>query len=409
MSAPVFDPTGLEPRSATDEQRASGPLARTPEGTWVVLGHAEAMEVAGDHDSYSSAVSRFLQVPNGLDGVEHTAIRAATDHFFGPEEMAAFEPVLRDVARDLVEELTADVGPAGTEVDAVAAIGAVFAVRAQTAWLGWPAELEPQLLQWMVDNHEASRSREPEVGEVPAPAYHPETIDRTAEVAERFDALIRSVIRPRRAAGAHAPDDVTNRLIHQRVELPDPEVPDSTERSLRDEEIVSILRNWTGGDLGSIALCVGVLLTAMSTRPQLAERLRHGTYEEAVAIVDELLRIDSPFVSNRRVTTCPVTLAGQEIAQGERLLIHWTSANRDERTFPSPDEFDPAANTPHNLVYGTGKHVCPGRPLATLELVVALQELLAVVEVAPAETPGEREIAPVGGWAHAPVVLIPRT
>ena len=217
------------------------------------------------------------------------------------------------------------------------------------------------------------------------------------------------MIRPRRAAGAHAPDDVTNRLIHQRVELPDPEVPDSTERSLRDEEIVSILRNWTGGDLGSIALCVGVLLTAMSTRPQLAERLRHGTYEEAVAIVDELLRIDSPFVSNRRVTTCPVTLAGQEIAQGERLLIHWTSANRDERTFPSPDEFDPAANTPHNLVYGTGKHVCPGRPLATLELVVALQELLAVVEVAPAETPGEREIAPVGGWAHAPVVLIPRT
>src|SRR5699024_188571 len=206
MSAPVFDPTGLEPRSATDEQRASGPLARTPEGTWVVLGHAEAMEVAGDHDSYSSAVSRFLQVPNGLDGVEHTAIRAATDHFFGPEEMAAFEPVLRDVARDLVEELTADVGPAGTEVDAVAAIGAV---------------LEPQLLQWMVDNREASRSRD---------------LARTAEVAERFDALIRSVIRPRRAAGAHAPDDVTNRLIHQRVELPDPEVPDSTERSLRDEE-----------------------------------------------------------------------------------------------------------------------------------------------------------------------------
>ena len=184
--------------------------------------------------------------------------------------------------------------------------------------------------------------------------------------------------------------------------LPDPQVPGSAERSLRDEEIVSILRNWTGGDLGSIALCVGVLLTAMSTMPQLAERLRLGTYEEAVAIVDELLRIDSPFVSNRRVATCPVTLAGQEIAEGERLLIHWTSANRDERAFPSPDEFDPAANSPHNLVYGTGEHVCPGRPLATLELVTALQELLAVVDVSLAETPGEREIAPVGGWAHAP-------
>src|SRR5699024_24018 len=130
--------TGLEPRSATDEQRTMGPLARTPEGTWVVLGHAEASEVADDHERYSSAVSRFLQVPNGLDGAEHTAIREATDHFFGPEEMAAFEPELRRVARDLVEDLTADVGPVGTEVDAVAAVGAVFAVRAQTAWLGWP-------------------------------------------------------------------------------------------------------------------------------------------------------------------------------------------------------------------------------------------------------------------------------
>src|SRR5699024_3196752 len=115
MSAPVFDPTGLEPRSATDEQRASAPLARTPEGTGVGLGHAEAMEVAGEHGSYSSACSRFLKVPSGLAGVEHPAIRAVTDHFFGPEEMAAFEPVLRDVARDLVEELTADVGSAGTE------------------------------------------------------------------------------------------------------------------------------------------------------------------------------------------------------------------------------------------------------------------------------------------------------
>ena len=393
MSAPVFDPTGLEPRSATDEQRASGPLARTPEGTWVVLGHAEAIEVAGDHDSFSSAVSRFLQVPNGLDGAEHTAVRTATDHFFGPEEMAVFEPVLREVARDLVEELTADVGPAGTEIDAVAAIGAVFAVRAQTAWLGWPAELEPQLLQWMVDNHEASRSRD---------------LARTAEVAERFDALIRSVVQPRREAGAQAPDDVTTRLLHQRVALPDPEVPGSTERSLRDAEIVSILRNWTGGDLGSIALCVGVLLTAVSTRPQLAERLRLGAYEEAVAIVDELLRIDSPFVSNRRVATCPVTLAGQEIAAGDRLLIHWTSANRDERTFEDPERFDPEHNAPRNLVYGTGKHVCPGRPLATLELVVAVQEILAAADVSPAGAPGEREIAPVGGWAHAPVVLIPR-
>lgn len=46
--------------------------------------------------------------------------------------------------------------------------------------------------------------------------------------------------------------------------------------------------------------------------------------------------------------------------------------------------------------------------LATLELVVDVQELLAVADLRPAQTAGEREIAPPGGWAHAPVVPVPR-
>ena len=393
MSLPILDPTGLEPRSATDELRERSPLARTPDGTWVVLGHAEALAVVEDAESFSSGVSRFLQVPNGLDGAEHAAMRAATDPFFGPEEMARLAPVLREVAGGLVEELLDGVGAAGTEIDAVAALGAVFAVRGQTTWLGWPAVLEPELLQWMSDNHEASRSGE---------------LERTREVAERFDAIIRSVLAPRRAAEQDAPEDPTTALLRLRVPLPDPEVPGSTERALHEEEIISILRNWTGGDLGSIALCTGVLLHALAHAPALANRVRDGSDEEATAIIDELLRIDDPFVSNRRVATCPVPLAGREIGAGERVLVHWTSANRDGRVFPDPEALDPAGNAERNLVYGAGPHVCPGRPLATLELLTLLKALLSAADVRPGETPGEREIAPVGGWAHVPVVLVPR-
>ncbi|MBM7501127.1 cytochrome P450 [Brachybacterium muris] len=279
MSAPLFDPTGLDPRSATDEQRAEGPLARTPEGTWIVLRHEEAARVATDPETFSSAVSRFLQVPNGLDGAEHTAMRAATDPYFALAEMAKLEPAVREIARDLVEELTADVGAEGTEVDAVSAIGAVFAVRAQTSWLGWSSELEGELLQWMVDNHVATRSGD---------------LARTREVAERFDAIIGSVLAPRRAAGGDAPDDVTTRLMRQKVSVTS--LADqvagtrsgergTAERELREEEIVSILRNWTGGDLGSIALCTGVLLTGLAQMPAVAERVRAGSYTEACAIV----------------------------------------------------------------------------------------------------------------------------
>ena len=393
MSIPTFDPTGLEPRSATDDLRAESPLARTPDGTWVVLGHEEALAVVEDAERFSSAVSRFLQVPGGLDGAEHAALRAATDPFFGPAEMDRLAPVLRGVAAGLVEELLDGVDERGTEIDAVAALGAVFAVRAQTTWLGWPAELEPELLQWMSENHEASRSGD---------------LSRTREVAERFDEIIRSLLAPRIAAGQDAPADPTTALLRLRLPLPDPDVPGSEERSLREEEIVSILRNWTGGDLGSIALCTGVLLHALAHAPALADRVRDGSDEEATAIIDELLRIDDPFVSNRRVATCPVPLAGREIGAGERVLVHWTSANRDGRVFPDPEALDPAGNAERNLVYGAGPHVCPGRPLATLELLTLLKALLSAADVRPGETPGEREIAPVGGWAHVPVVLVPR-
>ena len=391
MSLPILDPAGLEPRSATDELRERSPLARTPDGTWVVLGHAEALAVVEDAESFSSEVSRFLQVPNGLDGAEHAAMRAATDPFFGPEEMARLAPVLREVAGGLVEELLDGVGAAGTEIDAVAALGAVFAVRGQTTWLGWPAVLEPELLQWMSDNHEASRSGE---------------LERTREVAERFDAIIRSVLAPRRAAEQDAPEDPTTALLRLRVPLPDPEVPGSTERALHEEEIVSILRNWTGGDLGSLALCVGVLVAHLAREPDLAQRMRTVPDAEMDSIIDEILRLDDPFVSNRRVTTCSVRIGGTDLPAGARVKLHWTSANRDEAEF-GRDNFAPEAHAAANLVYGIGRHVCPGRLMATWQLRIALRALLASaqrVELARDKEP-EREVSPVGGYHRVWVVF----
>ena len=75
-----------------------------------------------------------------------------------------------------------------------------------------------------------------------------------------------------------------------------------------------MLRNWTGGDLGSIALCVGVILHYLATNEALQDRLRSGVSDaELDATIDEILRIDDPFLSNRRITTCPVEVAGVRI------------------------------------------------------------------------------------------------
>ena len=368
--------SGRDLRAYTDELRPKHPVIRNVAGEWVLLRHAEVVAAALDHERFSSGVSRYLQVPNGFDGEEHTRYREVIERHLSYDALEPFVPVFESVAAQLMEEL-----PMGAVLDAVSHIGAVFAVRAQCEWLGWPAELEPRLLDWMEENHAATRSGD-----------HAWMVD----VAEQFDKIILSVVLPRRATEGNAPDDVTTRLCREVVDG----------RLLTESELVSILRNWTGGDLGSIALCVGVLVAHLAQQPGLAERLRNASDNEVEAAIDEILRLDDPFVSNRRITTCPVQIGGQDIPSGARVKLNWTSANRDEAVFGN-NLFDPEKNAAANLVYGIGKHVCPGRLLATWELRIALQALLAsvqTIELAPDQQP-EREVAPVGGYHRVPVIF----
>ncbi|HEY0876861.1 MAG TPA: cytochrome P450 [Zeimonas sp.] len=370
---------GRDLRAYTDELRPRHGVVRNVQGEWVLLRHELVVQAALRPDLFSNAVSSHLHVPNGLDSVEHTAYREALDRFLTAQALAPFHARFRRVAADLVASL-----PRGVCVDAVSQVGARFAVRAQSAWLSWPVELEDRLVAWVAENHAATRSG-----------------DRSwmRQVAQSFDDLIRSVLAPRRDAAREVDaGDVTARLMRTVV----------NGRRLSDDEIVSVLRNWTGGDLGSIALCVGVLVHHLATHPGVQARLRSGMPDtELDALIDEILRTDDPFVSNRRVTTCPVTIGGVRLPQGARVKLNWTSANRDETVFGDPDAMDPQRNAERNLVYGIGKHACPGRRLATLQMRIALQELLAATSSIALDPrrPPERAVSPVGGWAEVPIVL----
>jgi cytochrome P450 len=378
---PDWNPRGprvrRDPIAAYDEMRSQCPVARGPSGAWTLFTHADVTAAAVDHQTFSNAVSAHLQVPNGLDEAVHTAFRAVVDRYFTRERMRALEPAMERVADDLVSRLEVP-----GSIDAVE-IGSRFAVRAQSMWLGWPAALEEELLEWIGDNHAATRSRDR---------------TRTAAVAQRFDEIIRSLTDSRREAGDAAPDDVTTELVRDRVDG----------RPLTDDEIVSILRNWTGGDLGSIALCTGVILNHLAEHPHVQDRLRSGvSTREFDAILDEILRIDDPFVSNRRIVTDTVTVGDRTLKAGDRVILNWTAANRDPRIFGDSEQFDPETNAPYNLVYGIGKHVCPGRPLATLELRAlthAVLERTSRIEPDP-ERPPKRALPPVGGFASAAIRL----
>lgn len=399
LNAEVIISKESDLRDLTDNLRQQHDVIKNEAGEWVLLRHADVVAAALDDKRFSSQVSRFLQVPNGLDGAEHEHFRALIDSYLSKEALMPYAPVFKKVATELMSEL-----PKGKTLNAVDDIGAVFAVRAQCAWLGWPAELEPRLLQWMRDNHSASRSKDNA---------------RMAQVAQDFDDIIRLVITPYRNADAMAGmfntsiaknstdvnsvninsidmNSITAQLCCERI----------NGRELSEAELVSILRNWTGGDLGSIALCVGVIIAYIAQHPEQVNLWTKASDSELEAIIDEILRIDDPFVSNRRITTCPVAIGAHKLPKGARVQLNWTSANRDEVVF-GDNGFAPEAHAAANLVYGIGKHVCPGRLLATWQLRIATQALLTYFKdlQLAADFPLEREQPPLGGYSNVPVVL----
>lgn len=334
----------------------------------MITGHADVVAAASDPETFSSAVSKHLQIPNGLDGERHARARRFIDPFFTPDEFASYEPGFARIAADLVAGLAA-----GDSFDAVADLGARFAVRAQSHWLGWTSELEGTLLDWVADNRDATRSGDR---------------TRTTEVAGRFDGIIRTLLADRRAVPRH---DLTTRLTTLTKE---------DGALLTDAELVSILRNWTGGDLSSIALCAGVVVHALIDAPELAGRLAVAHDREVDAIIDEILRRDDPFVSNRRRATRDTELGGCPVTAGQVVVLDWRAANTDPAVFGP--QFDPEAHAADNLVYGIGPHVCPGRPLAAVELRILTRALLRAGRIEAAGEP-EREVTPVAGYRTLPV------
>jgi len=364
---------GQDVRSLTDELRKKHRVVQNELGQWVLLHHEDVYQVALDDKRFSSAVSRFLQIPNGLDGTEHDAYRQLIDKYLTPQKIKPFIIEFERIAQSLIKNLL----KSDQEVDVVRDLGAVFAVRAQCAWLGWPHSLESRLLNWIQSNHLATASGD---------------LKRTEAVAQEFDEIIQVAL-------TYKVDEqsITQQLRNEQI----------FGRPLRHAEIISILRNWTSGDLGSMALCIGVLIAHIAhaeDQNALLKELRLSSDKELELFIDEVLRLDNPFISNRRRTTCPVKIGESEIPAGAQVLLSWTSANRDSEVF-GEEVFEPKAHAAQNLLYGVGRHVCPGRVLSTWQLRIVLQQVLTQIKAVEtvASAPFEREVSPIGGYKKVPV------
>ncbi len=375
---PDWDPRAekvlRDPSAAYDEMRERCPVAYSDYLQWSLFRHEDITRVLNDHHTFSNAVSRHLSVPNGMDPPEHTAYRRLIESYFSPERMEAFESTCREIVADLVRNALA-VG----QVELMAEVALPFAVRVQCAFLGWPPTLHAPMVLWTQRKHEATRTQ-----------------DRQAlsEIAREFERFIDSLLESRLQAGAKPEDDITAALMHEKV----------GGQLLSKEKMVSILRNWTVGEVGTISAAVGILAHDLARHAELQEQLRAQPALLPEAI-DEILRIQGPLPANRRIATRSVEISGRKFKAGERISLIWIAANRDGRVFEDPRAFRLNRDPSKNLLYGAGIHRCPGAPLARMELRLLMEALLertTRIQPVPDQWPSQA-VYPASGLATLPL------
>lgn len=333
-----------ESAHTSDESESACPMRFSERRQFSVTGHGDVCRVLADPATFSSRVSQHPAIPNNMDEPEHRHYRAVIDRYFDQAAMDAFTPECRHLSADIFDRL-----PKAGVVEVMETLAYPFAIQAQCGFLGWPASIHATLARWIKRKWEASAA-----GEHSA----------LSSIALEFDGAVRALLNQKRMLGERNADDPTTRLMRETV----------LGKPLTDSQIVSILRNWTVGELGTIAASVGIILDYLARHPAVQTMLRNQPGLIAAAN-DEILRIKGPLLTSRRVVTKPVTLGEIPLEKDDGITIMWAAANRDRSVFGDPDEFRLDRAPALNLLYGAGIHACPGAPLARLELRILVETL----------------------------------
>jgi cholest-4-en-3-one 26-monooxygenase len=354
-------------------------------GVWGITRYADLRAIAKDPATFSSAGgirpdSPAMPMMIDMDDPEHFQRRKLVNAGFTPKRVRDQEAKINQVCDEIIDSVC----EAG-ECDFVRDVAAHLPMIMIGDALGVAPEDRADLLRWS--------------DEMLCALVGHQTDEEMAAAANAFadySDYALDVVGKRRT---EAQDDLMSVLVHAEV---DGDRLDDLE--LVHESLLILI----GGDETTRHVISGGMYQLIANPDQRALLLADPSKVEVA--VEEMLRWVSPIKNMARTATRDVEFGGQTISQGEKLLLFYPSANRDEEVFDDPFRFDVTRQPNDHLAFGFGTHFCLGASLARLELKVMFERLLARlpdIELADPAEPANRAANFVSGYESMPVRFTP--
>ncbi|MGN7252949.1 cytochrome P450 [Arthrobacter sp. SAFR-014] len=343
----------LDPFPLYERMRESAPIFHDERsGSWHVYGYDDVQRVLSEHGTFSSRMGGDDPSETGqlfaaslitADPPRHRQLRSLVTQAFTPKAVDALAPRIST----LTEELLDGIASKGS-ADLIDELAYPLPVIVIAELMGIPAEGRGRFKHWS----------DVIVSQTQTGAQTADHSSTNREMTEYFLALIEQ---RRRQPGA---DLISNLLV---AEIDGQKL--SVAELLGFCSLLLVAGNETTTNLiGNAVLCFTE---------------QHGTMERLRAepsllphAIEEVLRYRSPVQSMYRVTAADTTVGNVQVPAGAPLVAWIGSANRDERQFHRPEQFDIDRTPNRHLAFGHGIHFCLGAPLARLEARIALQGIL---------------------------------
>jgi cholest-4-en-3-one 26-monooxygenase len=268
-----------------------------------------------------------------MDPPKHTAYRRLVSSSFMPRAVKAREPMVRSLARELVDEFVAGGGG-----DWVRDVATLLPFRVMAELMGISRADEEAILHRVDIQMSGAQG--------------------AAEESDRYaDRLLDEHRREPRG-------DLVDQLLDARIDG----------HPLTQEELRAWIGVYIGGGAETTKHLIAHGLVSLLERPEVRAEVVAGC--DSALLVEEMLRFCPPVMHHSRWPLQTIEVGGQVIEAGQRTTLWMVSANRDENEFPDPDRFDVGRNpNRHDSLGAGGPHFCLGAGLARLEARVLFEEL----------------------------------